>query len=100
MSILYFFAKIFGYVLNFLYQLIGNYGVAIILFSIFTTAISIGMSFLENIVKNKKSFPQFAGIMCITGILISNFGFSNLVNLLFPVFGYLGLLQIYYIVKG
>lgn len=77
----------------------GMYGV-IILFSIFTTAISIGMSFLENIVKNKKNFPQFAGIMCITGILISNFGFSNLVNLLFPIFGYLGLLQIYYIVKG
>ena len=73
------------------------YGVVILL-SIFTTAISIGISFLENIVKNKKSFPQIAGIMCITSILISNIGFSNLVNLLFPVFGYLGLMQIYYIV--
>ena len=29
-----FFAKIFGFVLNFIYELIGNYGVAIILFSI------------------------------------------------------------------
>ena len=74
------------------------YGIVILL-SIFTTAISIGMSFLENIVKNKKSFPQYAGIMCITSTLISNIGFSNLVNLLFPVFGYLGLMQIYYILK-
>ena len=74
------------------------YGIVILL-SIFTTAISIGISFLENIVKNKKSFPQYAGIMCITGTLISNIGFSNLVNLLFPVFGYLGLMQIYFILK-
>ena len=42
MSILYFFADLFGYVLNFLYQLIGNYGVAIIIFSIFA-AIGIGV---------------------------------------------------------
>jgi len=74
------------------------YGIVILL-SIFTTAISIGMSLLENIVKNKKSFPQFAGIMCITATLISNIGFSNLVNLLFPVFGYLGLMQIFFILK-
>lgn len=74
------------------------YGVVILL-SIFTTAISIGMSFLEDIVKNKKSFPQYAGIMCITATIISNIGFSNLVNLLFPVFGYLGLMQIYFILK-
>ena len=74
------------------------YGIVILL-SIFTTAISIGISFLENIVKNKKSFPQIAGIMCITATLISNIGFSNLVNLLFPIFGYLGLMQIYFILK-
>ena len=72
------------------------YGIVILL-SIFTTAISIGMSFLENIVKNKKSIPQFALIMCITGVIISNFGFSSLVNLLFPTFGYLGLIQVIYI---
>ena len=74
------------------------YGIVILL-SIFTTAISIGMSFLENIVKNKNSFPQCAGIMCITATLISNIGFSNLVNLLFPLFGYLGLMQIYFIFR-
>ncbi len=69
----------------------------VILVSIFSTAISIGISFLKNITKNKKSYPQFVATMCISGVLISNFGFSNLVKLLFPIFGYLGMVQIYYI---
>ncbi len=76
----------------------GIYGVVILL-SIFTTAISIGISFLENVVKNKKSFPQFAGIMCIISVIISNFGFSNLVKILFPMFGYFGLVQIFSLTK-
>lgn len=74
------------------------YGI-IILLSIFTTAISVGISFLENISKNEKSFPQKAAIMCISSILISNIGFSKLVKILFPTFGYLGLVQIYFILK-
>ena len=77
----------------------GVYGIVILL-SIFSTAISIGISFLKNITKNKKSYPQFVAIMCISGVLISNFGFSNLVKLLFPVFGYLGIVQICYILKN
>lgn len=75
------------------------YGI-VILFSIFTTSISIGISFLENIVKNGNDFPQIAGIMCITSIIISNFGFSNLVKILFPIFGGLGLIQIYKIIEN
>lgn len=69
------------------------YGIVILL-SIFTTAISVGISFLEDVIQNKKYFPQFAGIMCITGVMVSNFGFSNLVNFSFPICGYLGLFQI------
>jgi len=76
----------------------GVYGIVILL-SIFSTAISIGISFLKNIVKNKKIYPQFVAIMCISGVLISNFGFSNLVKLLFPIFGYLGIMQICCILK-
>lgn len=72
------------------------YGI-IILLSIFTTAISVGIGFLDNIVKNKSYFPQFAAIMCITSVIISNFGFSNLVNFSFPIFGYLGLIQMFLI---
>lgn len=82
---------------NFL-QFSGVYGIVILL-SIFSTAISIGISFLKNIMKNKKSYPQFVAIMCISGVLISNFGFSNLVKLLFPIFGYLGIVQICCILK-
>lgn len=66
----------------------------IILTSIFTTAISIGISFLQNIVKNKKSYPQFVVFMCITSLIISNFGFSKLVNFVYPFFGYIGIVQI------
>lgn len=32
--------------------------------------------------------------MCITSIIISQFGFSNLINYLYPIFGYLGIVQI------
>ena len=72
---------------------------SVILLSIFSTAISIGISFMKNITKDRKSFPQFVAIMCISGALISNFGFSNLVKIFFPIFGYLGMLQILVIFK-
>ncbi len=67
----------------------------IILGSIFTTSISLGASFLQNVSKNKRSYTQIAAIMCITSILTSQIGFSNLINLLYPIFGYLGLIQIW-----
>ena len=44
MSILYFFAGLFGYVLNFLYQIVGNYGWAIILFSILVKVVMLPFS--------------------------------------------------------
>ena len=71
----------------------------IILASIFTTAISIGIGFLQNITKNKKSYAQFVIFMCITSLIISNFGFSKLVNFMYPLFGYIGILQLIYIIK-
>lgn len=70
----------------------------IIVGSIFTTAISLGSSFLQNTAKNKKSYTQIAIIMCITSVIVSNIGFSNLVSFLYPIFGYLGLIQIIKIV--
>lgn len=71
----------------------------IILSSILTTAISEGISFLENVVKTKKSYTQVATILCITSVIFSKIGFSNLINLLYPIFGILGLLQIFVIIK-
>ena len=81
--------KIFKYIYGF-----------IILGSIFTTTISLGASFLKNISKTKKSYTHIAIIMCITSVLISKIGFSNLVNLLYPIFGYLGIIQIIKLIKN
>ena len=66
----------------------------IILGSIFTTAVSLGNSFLQNVSKNKRSYTHIAFIMCITSIGVSQFGFSNLINYLYPIFGYFGIIQI------
>ena len=66
----------------------------IVLASIFTTAISVGIGFLQNISKNSNSYPQFVLFMCITSLLMSNIGFSKLLNFIYPVFGYIGMLQI------
>lgn len=51
-----FFANIFGYVLKFLYNMVGNYGLAIILFSILVKAIMIPISLKQqkSLKKNQK----------------------------------------------
>lgn len=71
----------------------------IILSSIFTTSISVGNSFIQNICEKKKSYQHIALIMCITSVFISKIGFSNLVQILYPFFGYLGIIQIVKIVS-
>lgn len=82
------------YVVSYMSKIIKYIYGFIILSSIFTTAISLGTSFLQNSCKKRKSYTQIAVIMCISSIIISNFGFSNLVNLLYPIFGYIGIIQI------
>lgn len=71
----------------------------IILSSIFTTSISIGNSFIQNICEKNKSYQHIALIMCITSIFVSKIGFSNLVQILYPFFGYLGIIQIIKIIS-
>lgn len=70
----------------------------VILASIFTTSISLGTSFLQNTARNKKQYAQIAVIICITSIITSKIGFSNLVNILYPVFGGVGIVQIFKVV--
>ena len=72
------------------------YGIVIV-FAIYSTMISAGYGFLENCTRNKKSYKLVALFMCISAILISNFSFSNLVSLTYPVFGLLGLAQFIYL---
>ena len=69
----------------------------IILGSIFTTSVSLGSSFLQNTCKTRKNYILLNFIICFIAICISKIGFSNLVASLYPIFGYLGLLQIIFI---
>ncbi len=68
----------------------------ILLFSILTTAISLGNSFVENM--KRKSRKNIINFICISSILVSGIGFSNLINILYPLFGYLGLIEIFAII--
>lgn len=79
--------KEFGSIFQYIYGFV-------IIVSIFTSAISTGYSFLENVSKDKKMYKRNLILISIIGVLISNIGFSNLVQILYPVFGVLGLVQI------
>lgn len=70
---------------------------AILLLAIFTTSISLQTSFLENVIKDNSQNTKkkvIVLLMSIFGILISRVGFANLVNYLYQILGYLGLVQI------
>lgn len=82
------FGKIYLYIYSF-----------IIITSIFTTAISAGYSFLENVSKSKKQYKMILIFMSATAVLVSNIGFSKLVEILYPLFGVLGIIQIIFLVK-
>ncbi len=73
------------------------YGI-VILIAIFTTAVCTGYGFLSNVTKNRKSYIFSAGIICVLSILIGQIGFSNLISLLYPIFGYLGILQLIFLI--
>lgn len=70
----------------------------VILIAIFTTAIGSGYGFLSNIATNKKKYMLYALGICIFSIFIGQLGFSNLINLLYPIFGYLGIIQIIFLI--
>lgn len=86
-------AGMFGNIYKYIYG-------GIILVAIFTSCISAGYSILENYIEKPKKYKAIAIILCISSVLVSNIGFSNLINLLYPVFGLLGLVQIIIILKN
>lgn len=69
----------------------------VVLVAIFTTAISAGYSLLVNCTRDKKTYNKFAILICLSSVIISQIGFSNLLNLMYPIFGYLGLVQIFFL---
>lgn len=69
-----------------------TYGI-VILTSILTTAISLIAGLIQNVKKqNNKKIILY--LICISSIPISQIGFSALIQLLYPIFGYIGILQI------
>mgnify|MGYP007069949840 CR=1 FL=1 len=63
--------------------------------AIFTSAIATGYGFINNtknssMIKNK----HIIRIICLSGIPISALGFRNLVSILYPIFGAIGVIQI------
>jgi uncharacterized membrane protein YkvI len=69
----------------------------VILIAIFTSAVSAGYGFLMNISKNQKTYFIFTLLICISSIFVSQIGFSNLINLMYPLFGVLGIIQIFFV---
>ena len=67
------------------------FGIAVLI-SIFTSCVSCGYAFLEDFEGKKYKIKTI--IICISAMVVSQVGFSNLVNLLYPTFGMLGLIQI------
>ena len=68
------------------------YGI-VILTSILTTAISLIAGLMQN-VKEKNNKKIMLCLICISSIFISQIGFSALINFLYPIVGYIGIIQI------
>ena len=83
-------ANQFGNIYSIIYSIV-------VVSAIYTTMISAGYGFLNNCTKTKKSYKLLAIIICISAVFISNFSFAKLVNLTYPVFGLLGLIQLWFI---
>ena len=72
------------------------YGI-VVLIAIFTTAISTGYGFLSNATKTRKKYLILSVLICIVSVFVGQLRFSNLINILYPVFGYLGVVQIIFL---
>ena len=69
------------------------YGIVIIL-AIYTTIISSGYSFLTNCTKTESTYKLLAKIICFLVLFVYSLSFAGLVNLTYPVFGLLGVIQL------
>ena len=69
------------------------YGIVIVL-AIYTTIISSGYSFLRNCTKTERTYKLLAKIICILVLFVYSLSFAGLVNLTYPVFGLLGVIQL------
>lgn len=68
--------------------------------AIFTSAISAGYSLICNMTPKEKNKKVLALVLCLIAIPVSQLSFSTLVNLMYPIFGILGTLQIIFLLKS
>lgn len=78
----------------------GGYMYSVILWlAMFTTAIASGFGCVNRISSSFKGNQLFiSAVFCIIAIPFAKIGFSNLVSILYPLFGYLGLFMLIYII--
>lgn len=85
-----------------MFDIISNYNmffryfyILILLAAIFTTAVGNGFAAVEWIHSRFKINPLYIKILvCIFAVIISQAGFSNFVNKVYPLFGYIGIFEI------
>ena len=73
--------------------------VFVILSAIYTSAICSGYGFAKNISKNEKTYKICTFIICILTIITSSWSFSNSIQIVYPLFGMLGFIQLYKLIK-
>lgn len=66
----------------------------IIIIAIYTSAISAGYGFIKSINQGER----YIKVICISSVFIAFIGFSSLVKIFYPVFGILGIWQLYEII--
>ncbi|NLY77633.1 MAG: hypothetical protein GX080_06040, partial [Tissierellia bacterium] len=57
--------------------------------AVFTTAVANGFGFM-NRVSNSKRKLLYTGLFCLSAIPLAKFGFANLVATIYPIFGFIG----------
>lgn len=77
-------------------KFLSHYYSIIVIMAIFTTAFSAGYVFLR--LNKEKHYFRNNVLMCASGVVLAKVGFANLVDVCFPIFGYIGILQIFYII--
>ena len=71
-----------------------------VLIAIFTTAVSSGYSFLKNVISSQKVYLYLSFAICMFSIIFSQISFSGLIATLYPIFGYLGIIQIIFLLTA
>lgn len=68
--------------------------------AIMTTALSVGYGYLQKFKHNGKKYKRSVIVLILCTLLSIRIGFAKLVEILYPIFGCIGLIQSYLIIKS